>query len=297
MFNLLSAGLYRVRKNRLFWVCALVMAAWSAVICVGSWKNALADYGAALDGASFMDSLFPTLSAFTLMSALFVSIFLGTEYSDGTVRNKVTAGHAKGSIYLSQFAVSAAACLAIYLIVLGISAPLGFLLLGGTDMPPAKILLYCGVGALMCSADAALFTLASMSVGNKAAGTAICLLTAFFLSAAAAAVYEPLSQEEYYYQPREVYEAMQGKSETSVVVMGNGTDGENDMVKLPNPLYVSGRKRKVLEFLLDCNPAGQAMQLSCLELERPLNAALYGLIEITLCCGAGMALFQKKDLK
>lgn len=130
-----------------------------------------------------MDSLFPTLSAVIMVFAVFVSIFLGTEYGDGTIRNKIIAGHTRNHIYLSQFIVSAAACLTIYLVTLGISAPLGFLLLGGTEMPLPAIFLYCGTGALMCVTDAALFTLITMTVGNKSAGAVICLLAAVFLAA------------------------------------------------------------------------------------------------------------------
>lgn len=299
MFNLLSAGLYRLRKSRLLWCGTLILMVWSAIVCVEYWKNFLADYGEALDGVSFMDSLFPTLPAVILVFAVFVSIFLGTEYGDGTIRNKITAGHTRIQIYLSQLIVSAAACLTVYLAILGISALLGFFLLGKTDMPPAVILLYCVTGALMCTADAALFTLITMTAGNKAAGAVICLLAAFFLEIGASAVYDPLSQEEYYYQPRAVYEAMQENSGTSVVVMGGDTQAEeeNGMVKLPNPLYVSGPKRKVFEFLLDCNPAGQAVQLGSLELERPLHVFVYNLAEIAVLSAAGMLLFRKKDLK
>ena len=299
MFNLLSAGFYRIRKNRLLWSCVLIMAVWSVILCVGYWKNFVADYDGGLDEVSFMDSLFPTLSLVIMVFAVLVSIFLGTEYSDGTIRNKVTAGHTRGSIYLSQFIVSTAACLTVYLLSLGVSALLGFLLLGGTDMPSTKILIYCGTGVLMCVVDAAVFTLITMTAGNKAAGAVICLLASFFLAAGAGTVYGPLSQEEYFYQPRAVYEAMQGNNGTEVVVMGGDTEmeEENGMVKIPNPLYISGQKRKIFEFLLDCNPVGQAVQLSELELERPINVAVYDLTEIVICCAAGMLLFCKKDLK
>lgn len=233
-----------------------------------------------------------------LIFSVFVSLFLGAEYSDGTIRNKITAGHTRSSIYLSQFIVSAAACLTVYLICLGTSALLGFILLGGTDMPLTTILLYCVTGVLMCAADAAVFTLITMTAGNKAAGAVICLLTVIFLAVGAEVVYVPLSEEEYYYQPRAVYEAMQEKNGTSVVIGAeSGTDEENDMVKIPNPLYISGQKRKVFEFLLDCDPVGQAVQLGSLELERPLNVIIYDITEIVICCAAGMLLFYKKDLK
>lgn len=297
MFNLLSAGFYRIRKNKVFWGSMFVMAVWSVIICVEHWKNFMADYDGVLDEVSFMDSMFQGQSMMILALAVFVSIFLGTEYGDGTIRNKLIAGHTRGNIYFSQFLVSSGACILVYLVSIGVAALLGFILLGGTDMPPETVLLYCGTGALMCIADAAIFTWIAMAAGSKTVGAVICLLTGVFFFSGAGAVYEPLSWEEYFYQPKAVYEATldKTKGETSVVVIGE--DEDTEMVKLPNPYYISGNTRKYYEFLLDCNPVGQAVQLGDLDLERPLNVIIYDLVEIVLCCGAGMVLFCRKDLK
>ena len=39
----------------------------------------------------------------------FVSLFVGTEYSDGTIRNKMIIGHTRTCIYLSNLIVSSTA--------------------------------------------------------------------------------------------------------------------------------------------------------------------------------------------
>lgn len=162
-------------------------------------------------------------------------------------------------------------------------------------MPLKDILIYCGTGAGMCVAEAAFFTLIAMMAGNKTVGAAACLLAGILLFIGAASVYGPLSQEEYYYQPKAVYEAMYGDSETSIIVMGG--DEDTEMVKIPNPLYISDPQRKWYELVLDCNPTGQALELSALKLERPLSAAVYDLAEILICGAAGVLLLRRKDLK
>ena len=42
---------------------------------------------------------------FGIISAVFISIFIGTEYSDGTIRNKLIAGHSRTAIYISNLLI------------------------------------------------------------------------------------------------------------------------------------------------------------------------------------------------
>lgn len=53
-------------------------------------------YPTALDDRFFAYSFF-----IGILSAIFCSLFTGTEYSDGTIRNKIVVGHSRISIYLS----------------------------------------------------------------------------------------------------------------------------------------------------------------------------------------------------
>ena len=57
--------------------------------------------------------------------AIFTSLFVGAEYSDGTIRNKIVAGHSRKNIYLSNLIVSIVVGLIlefIYLIIISIVA-------------------------------------------------------------------------------------------------------------------------------------------------------------------------------
>ena len=57
-------------------------------------------------------------------SAAFLSLFLGVEYQDGTLRNKIIAGHARWKVYAASLLSGAAGC---WVVLLGwlLSIPIG----------------------------------------------------------------------------------------------------------------------------------------------------------------------------
>ena len=90
MLNLLTAELHRVRRDP---VCWLLLAASSlcglffCFECVGplSWH---------------FDDIF--ILPFYVVPAIFISLSIGREYSDGTLRNKIIVGKSKSLIFLSK---------------------------------------------------------------------------------------------------------------------------------------------------------------------------------------------------
>ena len=77
------------------------------------------------------------------------------------------------------------------------------------------------------------------------------------------AVYSRLAEDEFTYEPKSVYEAMQD-------VVGENTEesvdfylnDDTEWVKITNPRYLSGKLRLVYENLQDLNPVGQRAELS-----------------------------------
>lgn len=282
MLNLISAGFYKMRKSRVFLICMLLVNIWSAFLTVQVHFNSLAE----TIPYTFEDGLFAIETIMILVTSVFVSLFFGTEYSDGTIRNKLIGGYTRGQIYLSQFSINAAACLLVYLSSLCLSGILGFILMGAEGVSAAKLAVYMIAGAGMCITDAALFTFLTVSVGTKAGASVAGLLLAFSLLCGAMVVHDKLSHEEYMYIPK-------GAGEEAVSVITEDTE----LIKVPNPYYVSGTKRKALEFLLDINPSGQAVQLAQLELPRPGAVMLCDAALTVLFCSLGVFIFRKKDLK
>ena len=82
MIALLSTNFFRIRRDLLFWLAL-------CVCLVGGIA-----FGMGFRGALAFDDFY----AFPFFVALcaFLSLFLGREYGDGTLRNKVTAGYRRG---------------------------------------------------------------------------------------------------------------------------------------------------------------------------------------------------------
>ena len=103
MSKLLTAGFSRVFKKKTFYICLIIMA-------VNGVLNALSIYSdKALGYNSTLDSIFFEYVPFIpILMSVFCALFIGTEYSDGTMRNKIVSGHKRSTIYLSNFIICAA---------------------------------------------------------------------------------------------------------------------------------------------------------------------------------------------
>ena len=104
MSRLINAGFARLFKNKVFYVIVI----FSAVFGILQGTPGALDK---MDGATFyIDSQFISFAIVSgVISACFTGLFLGTEYSDGTVRNKLIVGHGRLNIYISNLAVCCAA--------------------------------------------------------------------------------------------------------------------------------------------------------------------------------------------
>ena len=96
MQNLLSANLFHLRRHKAFWAAALFMVVYALAEAVGLYRQGDSVVG---------DGLFAFLSFFGVVLAAFCTLYLGTEYHDGTIRNKVAAGFRRGQIYGAYFLV------------------------------------------------------------------------------------------------------------------------------------------------------------------------------------------------
>ena len=74
-------------------------------------------------------------------------------------------------------------------------------------------------------------------------------------------------------------------------------NGEISSVEEPNPGYLEGTKREIVQTLHDINPGGQAIQCAGMMAVNPYRLPVYSLAIIVLATGAGCVLFRKSDLK
>lgn len=285
MYKLLSAEFIRLRKSFAFRLGLCFSAGLGSFIVLMRFmdvkQNAkiYAELGPEYknaDGLIFVGGIYLIFAA-----AVFIGIFVGTEYGDGTIRNKLAVGHKRRSIYLSKLAVCGTACLLMHLLYIIVCLIMGKLLLGGTTMQADEMLLFTAAGMTAMLAMAAILLLISMSVQNKA-GSVICLLLTMILLFAALTIWQRLSapkyHEEYAYLNEETGEVIKGEKEE-------------------NPKYLSGTKRKIYEFLNDFLPVSQLYQIVLNDAGHLGRIMVYDCLIVLLTAGAGIVIFEKKDLK
>lgn len=276
MSKLLSANLYRLRKSFIFWLSILIMAGMGVFVLLSQYMDRFKyGYEVQLDNFIFGYSLL-----IGVVAAVFCSLFLGAEYSDGTIRNKLIVGHTRPAIYLSMLLTSIIAavlmCLAFLVAICAVGIPLvGFVEIGA--LPFAMILLD---SLIMVCAVCSLLTAVCMLVSNKAIAAIVCILGMIGLLMLALNIYQMLDAPEFY---------------PVMAITENGEFSTNENV--PNPNYLRGAARAVYELLFDILPTGQAYQFASMEAVHLWQMPLYSLGIVAASTLAGIIGFQRKDLK
>ena len=270
MLKLLRANFYRLWRSQALWLCAAGAFVLSAAFLLG--------VHAGEDGSATLDNMFLQVFPFlAILHAAFTSLFLGAEYQDGTLRNKLIAGHPRWKVYGAYLISAAAGC---FVIVAGWLAgcAVGAMRFGWFTMPAQAMLLVLAVALLLTAALTAIFTLVGLLLPNRAAAV-VSILLAFALILAGSFFYNALTEPEL---------------TQSAVATSIGFEYGDPM---PNPYYVSGSRRTVYQFVVDALPTGQAIQLANRELTRPALSMAASAGIVLLCAAAGMAFFRRKDLK
>lgn len=232
MGNLIRAGLLRLKKSKLFWTFVILSLLWGALTYYLMWDS-VEYYGEiylnANAGFYFMMPLFYIGPA----EAVFCAFFIGTDYSDGTIRNKILIGNRRKDLYLSNFILVSAAGFCFYLSYAAASVIVGLPLIGtgvftAISALPWRLL----SGALIVLTNAAIFTLLSMLNSNKAVTAVVGILLAVVIMVLGVFVYDALAQPEFI--ERQIFQ-----------------DGWTEFVGeyVPNPRYVDGAAREALEWV------------------------------------------------
>lgn len=276
MRNLLSAELLRLWKNRVFWLCAAIMAAMGLYMTIELYTDM-----ARLGYVSFLDDVLMNYGALhIILAAVFSSMFIGTEYSGGTIRNKIIVGHKRSEIYFSMFFICSAANIMLCGAYLIPSLLVGVPLLGIASAF-SRLLAYLLCSFLMSMAVSSVFTMVSLLSRARTVSAIICLVLAILLLYAGSSINGRLNAPEEYLS---YYE----EAEDGTVLVGE---------LVPNLAYLRGTEREVYEFIFDLLPSGQAIQLAGLSAERLWRLPLLSLAVIAASTGTGLVLFRRRDLK
>lgn len=277
MRKLITANFYRFRKDRFSWCVAGLIVVLSLVNVFNSARSfeAMAARGYIMTVDDYFFNQAPLIGMFL---ALLISMFMGTEFGDGTIRNKLIIGHKRHHILLSNFISCALAAILLAAVWMLISALL-LGLIGPLEMSVPEFIGCIFVAFGFAVAFASLFTVIGSLSSNKAMTIIYTFGVFIILAIAASGLYDRLSEPEMH---------------TGMMLVGNQLV---EMEPTPNPLYLSGMTRTVCELALEFLPTGQAGLLGEVAIEYPVRAIAMsaGFTMITML--VGNVLFRRKDIK
>lgn len=276
MRKLLSANFSRLWRDKIFWICIGTMLIYSVVYMLNGCRQATVDmagYNYSIDEYYFHFAL-----SIGMFCALFSSMFFGTEYSDGTIRNKIVVGHTKTDIYIASLITTITATLFMLLTWL-IGALVAIPTLGVWKMTVLKLFSYLLIAVMFVMAFSGICTFVCMTVTNKAYIIMISMLLILGLLVFTSMLYNGLSQPE---------------TISGVQITSNGMEMSKPS---PNPNYVSGAMRKVYDFILDFLPTGQGLRMWQLQIAHPIRMIISSVVITFLTTFCGISIFKKKNLR
>lgn len=277
MSKLLSAEFRRLFHSLVFKIAAVFSILLAVLLVVVEWSISppQTDGMIILMGSIYLMFAYPVL----------VGMFLGTEYSDGTMRNKLIVGHKRSSIYLSKLIVCAVADIIVQVVNSGVSLILAVILYDKVMITCETVVMFAvSIGIIL--AFTTILVVFAMSIQSKAAGAVICLLLTIVMLMCSIFIMERLNEPEYY--EREVYQLASD---------GSGDWVETDVKQQKNPYYISGTTRKIYEFLDDLLPFSQLMQIMDGGIDNISAIYTNDIGMLVVFTGIGVWIFWKRDLK
>lgn len=277
MRKLLSANFSRLLKDKIFWLEMILIV----IISMGIMLRGIGDipgmeeigYPVTID--DYYYSLSPMLGLFI---AIFVSLFLGTEYSDGIIRNKLVVGHTRADIYLANFVVCFVAGL-FFVTAWMLTGLVGIPFWGTWAIGIEGFITYFLIAVFAVGAQTGIMVLLSMLSSNKAITAVVEILLFLGLLIVASIIYNRLCEPELI---------------SGVEITAEGIQMADPS---PNPLYIARPARTVYEWLLDILPTGQGILMTNVEITHPLRDMLSSIAIAIATTMFGVVSFRKKNLK
>ncbi len=279
MSKLVSANFSRVFRNKFFWICLVVVLGFGTFIAV----NFMLNNPWCREQISY-ETLYTCVRNVPWLSfvlALFISLWVGVEYSGKTIRNKIAAGHSKWKIYFANWlvciVVSALLYLVLFLTVALPIAPWGNVVKYNGNIVPA-FLKRATIDLFAVVALASVFVFITMLMKNRMLGVVVTMMTAILLMFVAEVMVFALTEPEYL----KVMDTLSGEA-----------------VRKLNPDYVGGVKRGLLQFVTNIQPIGQMLQVNLTTVGGVKGCLLpvYSCLVSIVSLFGGAYLFGKKDLE
>lgn len=279
MSKLVSANFSRLIRNKFFWIGLALVAGIAAFIAIDYVQaHPMCKEGITHEVKEVCFKYTPIIAGIV---ALFAGLFVGEEYSNKTIRNKIASGYSKSEIYRANWLVCTAVGCLFYLAF--------FLIIALPIAPWKELAKYHGnvVAEFMRSAIVNLFAILAlvsvvvfiaMLVKNRIIGVVATLGCVLLLFLASELMFEGIRVQPF------------------KTVLNEETGMAMEMA---NPEYKGGLMRGVIQTVMDVQPFGQMLQV---EMGRATDIKgivlpIYSCLMMVLFGLGGAYLFGKRDLE
>lgn len=279
MSNLLHAGIIRYLKSIVFWVMLMISLIFGFIT------------GAIIDSSTDLQN--PFFLMFFLITAIQISLIIGTEFNNGIVRNKLIAGHGKSTVFISELLLSLIFSTALIIVFYGafIVFNIGWF---GTMTSGDIVLTALGVWLMYLSFAAVCTAVCFFIPYNSAVAAVVNIILVIAMAFGVTEIRSKFNEPEFNFSHFQ------------------DENGEWISVEEKNPEYIppDSAKYAVLHAAYYLMPCGQLYDyqftLSPLCNNKPpeekyfedlKTAPLHSLATIGLCAAAGLVYFRRKNLK
>lgn len=260
MRKLLAADFAQLLRDKVFWAAFAFMIVSTAILVVST-HNMIALDNYAPGTWTAETAMFCMLPGIGIVNAIWLHLFIGSDYDEGTIRNKFICGHRRNAIFFSHWLVATIGALAILAASLVVGTGLSAYYFRAFALSLGKLCWLYLSCALLTVAYAAICVALAMNISRKASSVVCGMIVMLILSIGASIIDSII---------------------TDITVYGKA---------------VSPLTEKLVFFFYDFLPSGQCVQVSNLMFERADLWPLYSLILIVLVTAAGYLLFRRKDIK
>ena len=137
MNKLLHADLVRLRKSKFFLTCIVAAFGFALFLVLLRYfeMKRYPNQGSGTDGLLTIGIVYAPI-----IIAAFLGIFIGTEYSDGTMRNKLIVGHSRFCIYFANLITAVISSFIIFALYTITIISFGLMLIGKFSLPADQLI-------------------------------------------------------------------------------------------------------------------------------------------------------------
>ncbi len=271
-----------------------------AIVDVNHMKQ-VADFEGSLESAAFQFAII----LFLILPAL-GSLFINTDYYDGTIRNKITVGRSRAAVYMANLITIFGVGLFYTAINMITCLVVGIPLLGNFTQPQEAVIQMLLLVLIFFSVSA-LFTILATLISNRSV-LLICVFMTFGLILASQFVNSRLEEPEMIdeYGGVSLITMEDGTTKMEYLDKNGNPINPEDIPRIHNQYYVEEPMRTLLRTINNIQPGGQLIEVLEEGHREPggtvtqtpyWQLALYALGLSLATTGTGIVFFRRKDLK